>query len=78
MSRSGVVLALALTITMVFVIADKMLAFLPGGFQWFSFAYHSGPMTRGVVDLRNVVFFLSVTALCLGVTHIALERRRWS
>ena len=46
--------------------------------EWFSFGYHSAPMQRGVVDLRNVVYFLSLTALCLGFTYRSLERRRWS
>ena len=68
----------AITITMFFVLIDKMLPFLPGPLQWISFGYHAGPMTRGVVDLRNVVFFLSVTALCLGITFRSLESRRWS
>ena len=68
----------AITITMTFLLIDKMGAFLPGALQWISFGYHAAPMTRGVVDLRNVVFFLSVIALCLGVTQIGLERRRWS
>jgi len=72
----------ALTLTMFFFLVDKMLVLLPselaGSLEWFSFGYHFGPMTRGVIDLRNVVFFLSVTALCLGVTFRSLESRRWS
>ena len=35
-------------------------------------------MERGVVDMRDVVFFLSITALCLGITFRSLESRRWS
>ncbi len=34
--------------------------------------------TRGLVDTRDVVFFLSVTVVALVVAFRALERRRWS
>jgi hypothetical protein len=33
---------------------------------------------RGLVDSRDVVFFLSVTALSLMVAFRALERRKWA
>lgn len=34
--------------------------------------------SRGLVDTRDVVFFLSVTATCLVVSFRALERRKWA
>jgi ABC-2 type transport system permease protein len=34
--------------------------------------------SRGLIDTRDVVFFLSVTALCLVVAFRALERRKWA
>lgn len=68
----------SLTITMIFVLIDKQAALLWGPLQWFAFGTHSGPMERGVIDLRDVVFFLSITALCLGITFRSLESRRWS
>jgi ABC-2 type transport system permease protein len=33
---------------------------------------------RGLIDTRDVVFFLSVTATCLVVSFRALERRKWA
>jgi ABC-2 type transport system permease protein len=33
---------------------------------------------RGLIDTRDVVFFLSITALCLVVAFRALERRKWA
>jgi ABC-2 type transport system permease protein len=33
---------------------------------------------RGLIDTRDVVFFLSVTAVCLVVAFRALERRKWA
>ncbi|HJL17631.1 MAG TPA: ABC transporter permease [Sandaracinaceae bacterium LLY-WYZ-13_1] len=35
-------------------------------------------MTRGVIDTRDVIYFLSLTALGLLVAFRALESRRWS
>ena len=34
--------------------------------------------SRGLIDTRDVVFFLSVTATCLVVAFRALERRKWA
>ena len=34
--------------------------------------------SRGIVDTRDVVYFLSVTALALTVAFRALERRKWA
>jgi ABC-2 type transport system permease protein len=34
--------------------------------------------TRGLVDTRDVIFFLSVTIVSLVVAFRALERRKWS
>jgi hypothetical protein len=33
---------------------------------------------RGLIDLRDIVFFLSVTCLSLAVAFRALERRKWA
>lgn len=34
--------------------------------------------TRGLIDTRDVIFFLSVTAVSLVIAFRALERRKWS
>jgi ABC-2 type transport system permease protein len=34
--------------------------------------------TRGLIDSRDVIFFLSVTVVSLVVAFRALERRKWS
>jgi ABC-2 type transport system permease protein len=33
---------------------------------------------RGLIDSRDIVFFLSVTALALMSSFRALERRKWA
>lgn len=46
-------------------------------FLYLSFGERYDPFTLGIVDLANVVFFVSVAALFLGFTTAVLERRRW-
>lgn len=46
--------------------------------EHFSFGYHFQSMLRGVIDSRNIVYFLSLTGLCLAMAFRSLERRRWS
>ncbi|MCG8554941.1 MAG: ABC transporter permease subunit [Proteobacteria bacterium] len=62
-------------------VVDRFLPFLPTSLasviEWVSFDYHFRSMLRGVIDTRNVIYFLSVTALSLGLAFRALESRRW-
>src|SRR5262249_17929137 len=59
------------------------LPFVPTGLmtniaEWLSFEHPLESMTRGVVDSRDVIYFLSVSALALMLAFRALESRRWS
>jgi ABC-2 type transport system permease protein len=73
---------IAATACFAFWIIDRFLPFLPPGaasvFEWLSFDYHFRSMARGVIDTRDVLFFLSIIGLSLGLAFRALERRRWS
>jgi len=42
-----------------------------------SLANHMESFSRGVIDLGAVIFFLSLTALFLYLTHKVVESRRW-
>ena len=46
-------------------------------FEWLSFGYHATSMERGVIDTRDVLFFLTVIGLSLGLAFRSLESRRW-
>lgn len=46
--------------------------------QYVSFQTRLSGFWRGLIELKDVVFFLSVTALCLPVAFFALERRKWA
>jgi ABC-2 type transport system permease protein len=51
----------------------------PGNFMNFvAFDTRLSGFWRGLIDTRDVVFFLSVTATCLVVAFRALERRKWA
>lgn len=52
-------------------------AFLAGFFQYLSVGYHFSNFTRGVIDTRNVVYFVSLIVLFLRLSVIVLESRKW-
>ena len=76
-----VALFVTLAITTTFFLLDKVLQLLPVSaaavLEWLSFDYHVNSMTRGVIDLRDVVFFVSITGFSLALAFRALESRRW-
>ncbi|MBQ9031361.1 MAG: ABC-2 transporter permease [Parasporobacterium sp.] len=47
-------------------------------FEYISFNERYSPFTLGIVELKNVVFFLSVAALFCAFSTAVLEHRRWS
>jgi len=51
---------------------------VPNVLQYVSFQSRIKGFARGLIDLRDVVFFLSVTILSLLVAFRALERRKWA
>jgi ABC-2 type transport system permease protein len=46
--------------------------------EYVSFQSRLEGFSRGLIDTRDVVYFLSVTAVCLAVAFRALERRKWA
>ena len=52
--------------------------FLQKLFSYLSFSDRYNPFTIGVVDLANILFFVSVSALFVTFSAVVLERRRWS
>ena len=58
-------------------VASKAGAFA-GVLNYISFQSRLSNFWRGLVDSRDVIFFLSVTALSLMVAFRALERRKWA
>ena len=81
-SNQLIALFIALTLSAFFWIIDKFLPLLPSSLapvlEWLSFDAHFQSMSRGVIDLRDVVYFLSVIVFSLAVGFRALESRRWT
>lgn len=38
--------------------------------------YHYNSMSRGVIDVRDVIYFLSLVALFISLTHFALSKKK--
>jgi ABC-2 type transport system permease protein len=45
---------------------------------WVSFSSRLNGFMKGLIDTRDVLFFLSVAAMALAISFRALERRKWS
>jgi ABC-2 type transport system permease protein len=44
---------------------------------YFGLDYHYLSLSKGVVDARNVFYFFSVVIVCLSITKLTLESRKW-
>ena len=68
-------------IVLMFFLFDKLLIFVPsflaGTIQYLSVDYHMSNISRGVIDSRNLVYFVSVIGVFLFMTIQALSRRNW-
>jgi ABC-2 type transport system permease protein len=66
----------------VFFLMNKALMFLPTSVapfvEYLCPDFHFASISRGVIDARNIVYFLSVISACLLATARSLDSRRWS
>jgi len=64
----------------VLALVDRFLVFLPGTlagpFEYFSASYHFESISRGILDTRDLLYFLSVTAFFLCCSVKSCEKRR--
>jgi len=71
---------LGLFFCLVLFFIDKTLFILPdfatGVLQFLSVYYHFANIARGVIDSRDIVYFLSVIGFSLYLSVISLERRK--
>lgn len=60
---------------------DKVLIFLPGFlssfFEYLSVNYHFSNISRGVIDSRDLIYYLSLIFFFLFLAVKALESRKW-
>lgn len=77
------VIAFILGFLFVFAIfmLDKVLIYVPewmaSEVEYLGIDYHFSGIARGVIDTRNVVYFLSAQIIALVLATLALERRKW-
>lgn len=68
-------------IVLVFFLLDKLLLFVPvtfsGIIQYLAVEYHLSNISRGVVDSRNLIYFLSMIGFFLYLTVQTVEIRKW-
>ncbi len=77
------VIAFIIGITICFgltLITDFMLYFLPDYavdlFQYFSANYHFGSIAKGVVDSRDILYFLTVCFIALYGTNLVMQEKK--
>ncbi len=65
----------------VFYMMDKVLMYVPEGLtsivEYLGADFHFSNIARGVIDSRDVVYFLSVLGFTLHLSVLSLERRKW-
>ncbi len=72
---------IAVFLVLLFFLFDKLLIFVPSFMaafiQYLSVDYHISNMSRGVIDTRNVIYFISVIGIFLFATVQVLSSRKW-
>ena len=75
-----IALMVGLAITVFFNIFLKLLALLfpslSNVMEFISGDYHFNSISRGVLDLRDIIYFLSITTIFLYLSNIVLQNRK--
>ena len=73
---------IAFLIIFILFLIDKFLMIIPPFLvpvlQFLSIDYHFANISRGVVDSRDVLYYLSVIVFMLSLSRLSLESRKWS
>ncbi len=68
-------------IVLALFLMDKILMYVPEGIastvEFLGIDYHFSNIARGVIDSRNVIYFLSLLGFSLYCATVSLERRKW-
>ena len=72
---------IAFGIIFILYLLGKMLPLMPASLapalQYLSLDFHFNKIARGVVDARDVIYYVSVMAACLTLAVQSLDSRRW-
>lgn len=73
---------IAFLIIFVLFMFDKVLFFVPSWLatilEYLSIDYHFNNIARGVIDTRDLIYYLSMIVLGLTLASHMIERRKWS
>lgn len=78
------VVAFIISFIIVFILflMDKFLDFVPvflsGILEYISIGYHFNNISRGVIDSRDIIYYLSLIFCMLLLAKFVLESRKWS
>jgi ABC-2 type transport system permease protein len=68
-------------IVLALFLMDKILMYVPEGIastvEFLGIDYHFSNIARGVIDSRNVIYFLSLLGFSLTCATVSLGRRKW-
>ncbi|MCF8432177.1 MAG: hypothetical protein K9G34_09530, partial [Melioribacteraceae bacterium] len=57
------------------ILANNFTGYLGGLFNYLSLSYHYDSVSRGVIDTRNIFYFLSITFFGLFLAESVLSKR---
>tara|TARA_Y100000590_G_C15659336_1_gene991955 strand:- start:58 stop:771 length:714 start_codon:yes stop_codon:yes gene_type:complete len=73
---------IGIAIVLIFFLMDQLLVFVPssmaGIVQYLSTGFHLSNISRGVIDTRNLIYFLSMISFFLFLTIRIFQSRKWS
>jgi ABC-2 type transport system permease protein len=80
--NSIVAFIVAFVISFALFILGHVISYMPQSLQpitsFIAIGSHFANISRGVVDSRDVIYYLSVMGVCLLVATLSLESRRWN
>jgi ABC-2 type transport system permease protein len=80
--NSIVAFIVAFVISFALFILQHVISYMPQSLQplmsFIAIGIHFESIARGVIDTRDVIYYLSVMGICLLVATLSLESRRWS
>ena len=73
---------IAFLIIFVLWLIDKFLMIIPSYLvpvlQFLSIDYHYMNISRGIIDSRDVVYYLSLVVFMISLSKLSLESRKWN
>ncbi len=81
LSRNQIIsFIIGMVICFFLTLIDKMLFFIPEGilpfFQYLGASYHFQNISKGIIDSRDILYFLSITFIALYGTNLIMQEKK--